>query len=340
MQPLDEATKLEKSELSKMIRPSYFLISVSNKQNLDLCIRHALAGFTNSINGLWTYSELNEGDYVSFLYGARAHNLYIVEKKEAIINAEELPPWPKVTFKMSGKTYYFPFRITLKPVRKLNEPLVRHEFHYVAENLLLRGGYRKTHFQADQTTLQNVSQMGEPHKEKIEKLDLKYDTFTPQFTRNREETEIPRIFFFQEIILQALIRQHLSKPENMENFLNTLSTHELDAKNLEVLGEKALPEGHIDILIKEAIPLGTSKKIIIEVKTGKATEKNFEQLKEYINELGEECIRGVLITKDFSKKTQTKFKNIVPITYHLKDFTKPLSFEELKNRLVLSEFQK
>jgi hypothetical protein len=322
-----------------MVRPSYFLISVSNKQNLDICIKYALAGFTNSINGLWTYSELNEGDYISFLYGARAHNLYTVEKKEAIINAEELPPWPKVTFKMSGKTYHFPFRITLKPVRKLNEPLVRNEFNYVAENLLLRGGYRKTHFQADQTTLQNVSQMGEPHKGKIEKLDIKYEIFTPKFTRDRKEINVPKIFFFQEIILQALIRQHLSKPENMENFLNIISINELDAKNLEVLGEKALPEGHIDILIKEATPMGTSKKIIVEVKTGKASEKNFEQLKDYINELGEECIRGVLIAKDFSKKPQAKFKNIItPITYYLKDFTDPLSFEELKNKLDLSEY--
>lgn len=101
-----------------MIRPSYFLISVSNKQNLDLCIRHALAGFTNSINGVWTYSELNEADYISFLYGARAHNLYVVEKKEAIMDAEELAPWPKVIFKMSGKVP-LSFRVSLKPLSKL-----------------------------------------------------------------------------------------------------------------------------------------------------------------------------------------------------------------------------
>jgi hypothetical protein len=322
-----------------MSRPSYFLISVSNKQNLDLCIRYSLAGFTNSINGLWTYSELNEADYVSFLYGARAHNLYIVDKKEAITNAEELPPWPKVTFKMSGKTYHFPFRVTLKPVRKLNEPLVRNEFSYVAENLLLRGGYRKTHFQADQTTLQNVSQMGETYKEKTEKLNIKYDTFTPKFTTSREETKTPETFFFQEIILQALIRQHLSKPENMANFLNTISIDELDSKNIEVLGEKAIPEGHIDILIKEAIPLGISKKIIIEVKTGKATEKDFEQLKNYVNEVGDECIRGVLIAADFSKRAQKDYKEIIaPVSYHLEDFNIPLSFEELKSKLVLFEF--
>ena len=61
-------------------------------------------------------------------------------------NAENLPPWPPVTFRMSGNTYYFPFRLYLKQERTLDEPMIRPEFAYVAENLLLRGGYRKTHF--------------------------------------------------------------------------------------------------------------------------------------------------------------------------------------------------
>ena len=131
---------------------AYFLISVSNKTNLELCIKYGLAGFTNSISGLWTFVEIEEGDYVSFLYGARVFNLYRVINKRAFMNAETLAPWPSVTFQMSGKTYCFPFRLYLEPVRKLSEPMVRPEFAYVAENLLLRGGYRKTHFQADQVT--------------------------------------------------------------------------------------------------------------------------------------------------------------------------------------------
>lgn len=52
------------------------------------------------------------------------------------------------------------FRLKLKPIRMLEEPLVRTEFAYVAENLLLRGCYSRIHFQAEQTTLQSVSQMG------------------------------------------------------------------------------------------------------------------------------------------------------------------------------------
>jgi len=138
-------------------KPSYFLVSLSNKTNLDLCMKYSLAGFTNSTSGIWTFSEIRDGDFISFLYGARAYNLYTVEKKEAVKNAQNLPPWAPITFRISRRTYYFPFRLTLTPIRKLEESLVRPEFAYVAENLLLRGGYRKTHFQADQTTLQNVS---------------------------------------------------------------------------------------------------------------------------------------------------------------------------------------
>ena len=92
---------------------AYFLISVSNKTNLELCIKYGLAGFTNSISGLWTFVEIEEGDYVSFLYGARVFNLYRVINKRAFMNAETLAPWPSVTFQMSGKTYCFPFRLYL-----------------------------------------------------------------------------------------------------------------------------------------------------------------------------------------------------------------------------------
>jgi len=125
---------------------AYFLISVSTKLHLDLCLKHALAGFPNSTNGLWTFTETLENDFISFLYGARVFNLYKVTKKEAIKNAESLPPWPPVTSKISGKAYYFPFRLKLNPVREFIEPMVRPEFNYVAENLLLRGGYKKPTF--------------------------------------------------------------------------------------------------------------------------------------------------------------------------------------------------
>lgn len=321
-----------------MFKPCYFLISVSNKENLELCEKYALAGFTNSINGLWTFSEIREDDFISFLYAARANNLYRVIKKEAMENAEDVGPWKPITFKMSGKTYYFPFRLWLKPIREFNELLVRNEFSYVAENLLLRGGYRKTHFQADQTTLQNVSQMGGVYKKEIEELKLRYSMFTPKFTTKRSNVVNPKLFLFNEIILQSLIRQHLSVADNMKYFLDLLNIDELKAENLEVLGEKALPEGHIDLLVKESVPIGLSKNIVVEVKLGKATEKDFEQITRYITEFGEECLKGVVIAKDFSKKILNKSTNTTPVKYSLDTFaSEPKSFEELLKILELSK---
>lgn len=319
-------------------KANYFLVSLSNKENLELCKKYALAGFTNSINGVWTFSEINKGDYLSFLYGARAYNLYQVVKKEAIENAVNVGPWKSITFKISRKTYYFPFRLWLKPIRKFNEPLVRNEFSYVAENLLLRGGYRKTHFQADQTTLQNVSQMGNLYKERIEKLNLRCSTFVPKFSRKRSEVNNPKIFLFQEIILQSLIRQRLNNIKDMEKFLDIIEVN-LNPKELEILGEKALPEGHIDLLIKESVPIGLSKNIVIEVKLNKATEKDFEQLLFYIKEFGEECLKGVLIAKDFSKKAIKKYPQISSIAYKLSNFDGPKPFSELLNSLKLEKFE-
>lgn len=213
------------------MKHSYFLISVSNRKNLDLCIKYALAGFTNSINGVWTFLDIKEGDYISFLYGAKAYNLYEVESKEAIKNAENVSPWPPVTFKQSGRTYYFPFRLQLKPIRKFEESLVRVEFNYVAENLLLRGGYRRTHFQADQTTLQAVSQMGKLWNEEADKLSLlNKGIFVPKFTRQRDKVSLPEIFQFKELILQAIVRRYLSNEENLSKFLKHL--------NIEVLANR------------------------------------------------------------------------------------------------------
>lgn len=284
---------------------SYFLISVSNRTNLDLCIKYALAGFTNSINGLWTYSDIQGSDYVSFLYGARVFNLYKVIKKAAFKNADELPPWPPITFKISGKTYSFPFRLNLEPVREFEEAMVKPEFSYVAENLLLRGGYRKTHFQADQTTLQSVSQMGTINKRPVEKLSVvSYETFSPKLTWNKSLVLSPEVFYFQEFILQSLIRQWLSHNSNLQALFYSAGLNNLRAGDFEVLGEKALPEGHIDLLIKDRVPTGYSKKVIVEVKTGKARPRDIVQLENYLNEIGSECMGGVLIAKDFSRKIQ------------------------------------
>jgi len=254
---------------------NYFLISISNRLNLELCIKHGLAGFTNSINGLWTFLEIAENDYISFLYGARVFNLYKVVKKYALKDAEKLPPWPPVTFSMSRRTYYFPFRLNLDPIRKLNETMVRPEFAYVAENLLLRGSYRRTHFQADSVTFYSVSQMGETYKDQIQKLNFNdVETFVPKLCFNKKLLSPPEIFLFQELILQILVRNYLSKNSKLQRVFDYMGYSNHKADDFEILGEKAFPEGHVDLLIKDIHPHGKSRKIIIEIKKGIAKKEN------------------------------------------------------------------
>lgn len=318
---------------------NYFLISVSTRENLELCVRYAMAGFTNSINGAWTFLEINEGDYISFLYGARIFNLYQVVGKRAIKDADEIGPWPSLRFGMSGRSYYFPFRVFLKPLREFTEPMVRPEFSYVAENLLLRGGYRRTHFQADKTTLQVVSEMGNIYNKPTDSFHDNFQTFDVLFTFNKKNASPPEIFLFQEIILQSLIRQYLSVPNNLQNFFAQIDLNDFFSEDFEVLGEKALPEGHVDILIKEHSPRGHCKKIIVEVKTRKLYKKDFDQIKKYMDELGEECIKGVLIGKDAPKTLLTENKEkITCLKYSFGelDNNRNYNFQTLKSLLLIT----
>lgn len=320
-------------------KPSYFLISVSTRENLDLCVKYGLAGFPSGESGAWTFCEIEEGDLVSFLYGARAHNLYRVRRREAIRGAESLPPWKLLTFRETGRTYSFPFRLHLQPIRVFNELLVRAEFAYVAENLLLRGGYSKTHFQADQTTLQSASEMGTLAEESVLPLPMgHYTTFTPRFTRNKELVRTPEVSRFKEPILQSAIRRHLTAETNLQMLLSRLSFEGIRAAELEILGEKALPEGHIDLLLKQRVPLGSGLKIPIEVKTKTAQAKDLDQLRAYMGELRGECPIGILIAGDFNKRVIGSAKDaaVKLVRYTLNaDLTKTPTFEEIHQGLSL-----
>ena len=320
-------------------KPSYFLISVSTRENLEICIKHALAGFPGGENGAWTFCEIAEGDLVSFLYGARAHNLYRVTKRQAIRDAQQIGPWPPLRFRETGRSYYFPFRLGLEPIRAFSESLVRAEFAYVAENLLLRGGYSKTHFQADQTTLQSVSQLGELAEGQPTVLALgEYATFEPRFARVKGLANAPEITRFRETILQSAIKRHLVSEFNLRNLFTSISFDAIPAAELEVLGEKAIPQGHIDILLKRRVPVGSDPKIPIEVKTKKALPKDLSQLHAYMTELRGECPTGMLIANDFHKQVIQSARdfNIKLVRYLLaENVDEAPTFEELYRSLTL-----
>ncbi|GBC97813.1 Endonuclease NucS [bacterium HR17] len=316
-----------------MSKPNYFLVAVSTCQHLELCLKYAIAGFSNSVAGAWTFVEIQEGDFVSFLHAARAFNLYEVTRKEAIVEFEKMPPWPSVAFRDSRKPYLFPFRLYLRPIREFCEPLVRPEFAYVAENLLLRAGYRKTHFQADQTTLQNVSQMGSLWNGDIQPLETPpHTTFEPKFTPDKKMERVPFVCHFQESILQAAIKRWLSDRGNFTKFLSMIGFEDLSPDELEVLGEKALSYGHVDILIKDRVPIAQARKIAVEVKREHAQPRDLRQLRGYIDELGSECIGGVLIANSFSKSVirEAPKRNIRLVRYELRlDWRSPKKFSEI-----------
>jgi RecB family endonuclease NucS len=102
--------------------------------------------------------------------------------------------------------------------------------------------------------------------------------------------------------------------------LSEFGVAQASAEIFEVLGEKAFPEGHVDILVKEATPIGVTRKIIIEVKTSAATRQDLNQLKTYTEEIGDECIAAVLIARDFSPSIikMAKDKQIKLVSYAFK----------------------
>lgn len=315
----------------------YFFAALSTRENLEKCKELLLAGFPETKNGVWAYVDIDVGDFVSFLYGARAHGLYEVTEKLALENPESLPFWEPIHSKKGD--IYFPYLLRLKRVREFNEPLARSEFLYITENLLRRGGIRKSHFQADQTTLQNASQMGKVRKGDENTVGFSgKDTFVPKFAKGKENVNSPGVYLFFEKILQSLLRHHLSKRDVLVNFFEEVGIENQNGGEFEVLGELALESGYVDLLIKEAEPIGTAKKIAIEVKTGSLRNEDVKQLSGYMDELGEECEAGALIGSRPAKNLKIPPQsNIHTWKYKFQntDIKDPHTFNELLSEIEI-----
>ena len=74
----------------------------------------------------------------------------------------------------------------------------------------------------------------------------------------------------------------------------------------------------------------------------KAQDKDIEQLKRYVDELGKECLAGALIAGEFSKSViekigERQFANLHLLKYGLRDFSPntTYTFEQLKDRINL-----
>jgi RecB family endonuclease NucS len=138
--------------------------------------------------------------------------------------------------------------------------------------------------------------------------------------------------------LQSAIRRHLMFGENLRMLLSSLNFGATQPIDLEVLGEKALAQGHIDLLLKQRVPIGFSLKLPIEVKTAKADQKDLAQLRAYMDELLEECPIGILIAADFNKQVirHAAGVGVKLVRYGLNaDLKKPATFEEIWHGLAL-----
>ena len=232
----------------------------------------------------------------------------------------------------------------LNPFVGLTSRLLGLSSPYVGENLLLRGGYRKTHFQADQTTLQSVSEMGVRFDGIVSPLSLPaHDRFILRFTRKQEFLNKPETCRFKEPILQSAIRRHLTQVGNLRVFLALLDLQIAHPEGLEGLGEMAIPLGHIDLLLKQRVPLGSNFKIPIEVKTKRATPHDVAQLRAYMDELRDDCQIGVLIAADFARTCVRKAADsgMKLVRYSLAlGLEQPITFEEIVRGLTLEPIEK
>jgi len=89
----------------------------------------------------------------------------------------------------------------------------------------------------------------------------------------------------------------------------------IPADKFEVLGEKALPEGYVDIFIKLKHPIATNKYILAEVKTGKIQKKELNQINGYVSEFDGDSAGAMMIAKEFPRTipqgSRVLFINIV-----------------------------
>jgi hypothetical protein len=295
-----------------------------------------MAGFPEGESGLWSYEDIHIGDYVTFLYGATAYNLYRVKAKFALNNPNLPPPnWKPIEGRHGPR--YFPFRLSLERIKIFQDSIAKETYKSVAENLLRRGGYRRSHFQADQYTLRSVSSIDGVLKYDKQSLSLnEFEQFEPKYVLTGADNRI--IFNLRETILQSLIRQWLKLKSNRQKLFGRSGLEWLTESGLEVIGERALPEGYADILIQSGVK--ESPYAIFEVKMGKSKEEDFSQLSNYLDVMNIEGCAGFIISKKATDETHHSQTPIRQIIYRFEQPIKsPMTSSELLRNLYL-ELQK
>lgn len=313
---------------------SYFHIAVSNRTNLDLCREHGVAGFPATENGDWAFADISVGDYVSFIFGARIFDLYRVTGKTAIENPEEVPPsWNPLEF--DSQPIRFPFRLQLNRLRDFEEPFVRQPFRYVENELFRRGGYQKTHFQADRQTLQNVSKLGEDVPREGMSLSNEAEDVTPKWKRSQGGFDRPEVCRFREEILQAALRQYFTEPANLEPVASHFDIPSEELRNAEILSEHALPEGYADILVKT----GEGTHLPIEVKLNRAGQETVEQVRGYEQQL-RNCPGSVIIAGTIGRDIADGENLLLYRWSSSLDLSRPQPFDDIPSSLSFTRVER
>ena len=114
-----------------------------------------------------------------------------------------------------------------------------------------------------------------------------------------------------------------------------------EADAFEVLSEKAFPEGHVDLRIKDATPKGGARKVIAELKLGSATTADVQQTRNYARLLGNECLGAVLIARSHSRRVQERAREagISLLRYETCLSDEPCTFGEIVSSLRLERSQ-
>jgi len=165
-----------------------------------------------------------------------------------------------------------------------------------------------------------------------------YSTFVPSFSYDLSQVDPPFINRLSEVVLQSAIRHRFRSFNDLGDVLARAGLDPAQQDRFEVLGEKALPQGHVDILIKDRVPIASARKVVVEVKLSAAARKDVDQLRDYVDELGSECLGGALIARSFSTRTveYTRSSGLQPAIYDLEwSESKTMTFEELVNALSI-----
>ena len=108
------------------------------------------------------------------------------------------------------------------------------------------------------------------------------------------------MYQFNEFVLQALAKKHLRDRSNIEGFLSAIGLTEMASYSLEVLGETALPEGQVDVVVKLTDAAEDSELVAIEVKKERASKKDVEQLRQYMDTIETRGRGGALVARAFA----------------------------------------